>query len=73
MKKILVYFIFIVITSCRKDDLMPINTKQNTEIDSIKSVKLSYLVDKLPVSKIKKKKRRFRKLKFKKGNYANRS
>jgi hypothetical protein len=55
-------------TSCQKDDLMSIDNIPNTETDSVKSIKLSHLVNKLPNSKIKKKKRlkKSRKLKFKK-------
>lgn len=68
INKILIVFILFIITSCQKDDLMSIDNIPNTETDSVKSIKLSHLVNKLPNSKIKKKKRlkKFRKLKFKK-------
>lgn len=69
INKVLIVFILVIVTSCQKDDLMSVNNMSNTEIDSIKSVKLSHLINKLPDSKIKKKKRfrKSRKLKFKKG------
>jgi hypothetical protein len=70
INKVLIVFILVIITSCQKDDLININNIQNTEVDSIKSFKLSHLINKLPDSKIKKKKRfrKSRRLKFKKGN-----
>ena len=68
INKILIVFILFIMTSCQKDDLMSIDNIPNTETDSVKSIKLSHLVNKLPNSKIKKKKRlkKSRKLKFKK-------
>ena len=68
INKILIVFILFIITSCQKDDLMSIDNIPNTKTDSIKSIKLSHLVNKLPDSRIKKKKRlkKSRKLKFKK-------
>jgi hypothetical protein len=68
INKILIVFILFIMTSCQKDDLMSIDNRPNVETDSIKSIKLSHLVNKLPNSKIKKKKRlkKSRKLKFKK-------
>ena len=68
INKILIVFILFIITSCQKDDLMSIDNIPNTETDSVKSINLSHLVNKLPNSKTKKKKRlkKSRKLKFKK-------
>ena len=57
ISKVLIVFILVIITSCQKDDLMFIDNISNNKTDSIKSVKLSHLINKLPDTKIKKKKR----------------